>query len=267
MYRIEFIGVPGSGKTTISKKLIARLKKVDKKQFLSVEEAFLEVSRKKIEKVYRVILNILPRRLALNISNKLLNRNLLQFDTQNKFLAEWGKSFEVFLKSSAFDKMPINDREIVISSFMEIGSLYECISNGCLPGETVVFLEEGFIQKSFMFISPLNNEEAEKTSLFRYLNNIPLPDLILYVNSNLTSCYKRMLARPTGFTNRLRKLEKNEIMDFLKVSDNHFQYVVRCLKKNRAINVFEINNDQELYSVICDLEQRIKSLFDIDITL
>jgi len=262
LYRVEFIGVPGSGKTTIRKKLIERLKQVEEERFLSVEEAVLEISREEIDKVYRIILNILPQSLALKFCNILLNRNLLQYHAQSRFLAEWGKSFESYLKSSAFDNMAINDRMIVISGLMEIGSLYECIKNGCLPGETVVFFEEGLIQKSFMFISPLTNEEAEKTSLYSYLNNIPLPDLIIYVKADLESCHERMIHRPDGLPKRLKGIDKATIFDFLTISDTHLQNVVYWLRVNKNIGLLEINNNQKLDKVMYDLERRIEAVFE-----
>lgn len=260
MQRIEFIGIPGSGKTTIRKNIVKRIKNIGETKFLSIEEAILEVARKKIDKVYRVILKTLPKSLALIVSNKLLNRNLLQYNAQNTFFAKWGKSFEVFLKSSAFAKMPVIDREIVISGFIEIGSLYECI-NGYFSDETVVLFEEGFIQKSFMFISPFDNEFKDKTEVFNYLESIPHPDLVIYVNIDFASCYERMLVRPTGLTKRLKKQKQNDIMRFLENSDNHLQNIVWWLKRHQSIKVLEVNSDQILENTICVLEQNIKALF------
>lgn len=261
MYRVEFIGVPGSGKSTVRKKLIERFKSIDKKQYLSIEEAFLEVSKEQLETVYRVILNILPKKIALNVSNKLLNRNLMQFDAQNRFLAKWGKSFEAFLASVEFGKMVTNERKLVISAFIEVGSLFECI-NGKLSEESIVFFEEGFVQKSFMFISPSNNEHTDKSNLYKYLDNIPLPDLVVYINTDLESCYARMLARPEGLTRRLNKVEKSGILNFLKMCDSHLQIITNWLNKNKNINLIEINNNQDLKSVTYDLEKRIKALFE-----
>jgi thymidylate kinase len=261
LYRVEFIGVPGSGKSTVRKKLIERFKSIDKNQYLSIEEAFLEVSKVQVEKVYRVMLNILPKKIALNISNKLLNRNLMQFDAQNRFLAKWGKSFEAFLASVEFDKMLTNERQLVISAYIEIGSLFECI-NGKLPEKAIVFFEEGFVQKSFMFISPLDSKYTDNSNLYTFLDNIPLPDLIVYINADPESCYARMLARPEGLTRRLNKVDKNSVLNFLKICDSHLQTITNWLNKNKNINLIEINNNQDLDSVTYDLEKKIKVLFE-----
>jgi len=262
LYRVEFIGVPGSGKTTIRRKLIEGLKKVDKEKYLSVEEVILDISRNEIDKVYRIILNLLPRSLALRFSNTLLNRTLFQYNAQNRFLAEWGKLLESFLGSSALDNMPLNDREIVISSLMEVGSLYECINHGCLSDETVVFFEEGFIQKSLMFVSASANRESEKISLSTYLDNTPLPDLVIYVSADLASCYERMLSRPGGLTKRLQRVDKDGILNFLESCDSHLRRIVCWLRKNRQIGLLEINNDQKMDTVLYDLQHRVEAMLE-----
>lgn len=264
MYRIEFIGIPGSGKTTIRKKLLERFKHLKGNNFLSVEEAILDVSREKIDKVYRIILNILPKGFALIISDKLLNRNRLQHIAQNRFLAQWGKSFEIYLGSAAYDNTSIDDRKLLIDSYLHTGSMYECI-NGDLSDKTVVFFEEGLVQRSFMFISPSINEEADESSLYAYLDSIPLPDLVVYVNADLSVCYERMIQRTDGLTDRLGKTDKNGILNFLETSQSHLQNVVSRLQKNKDINIIEINNEQKIDNVVSDLEKRVKDIVEKDI--
>ncbi len=265
MFLVEFIGPPGAGKSTIHKKLVQRLQVADKNRYLTLEEALMHVSKSNMDRIYRYIIKSLPYNFAVKFSNKLANRSCMQFEAQNRFLAKWGKSLEPFLTSSAFDRMPINEKEIVISSFMTIGSLYECI-NGQLPEKTVVFFEEGFLQKSFMFISPLDNEytNTDKSNLFNYLDNIPLPDITISVNTDFATCYERMVARPEGLTKRLTKIEKKGIQKFLELSDFHIQNIECWLKKNKNKNVslLKVNNDQRLDSVIFHLTQEIKTLLE-----
>ena len=81
----------------------------------------------------------------------------MQFQSQNRFLAKNGKSFESFLSSIEYDKLSVDDRETVISGYMQAGSVYECITNGCFSENTVVFFDEGFVQKSLMFNSCIND--------------------------------------------------------------------------------------------------------------
>ena len=97
MFRVEFIGLPGSGKSYLRKMLVRRLQLVDNKKYVTSEEAFFEVSRRKMDKVYRHAINILPVYFAMKLIHKLINRSLMQFDAQNSFLAKWGMVLEIFL--------------------------------------------------------------------------------------------------------------------------------------------------------------------------
>ena len=88
---------------------------------------------------------------------------LIQFDTL----------FQFFVVLTA-----VGSIQFVIGSFLEIGSSWECI-NGRLSDKTVVLFDEGFVQKSFMFVDQSNDSRIETNHLHSYLVNIPLPDLIV----------------------------------------------------------------------------------------
>ncbi len=261
MFRVEFIGLPGAGKTTIQKKLVQHLQLVDKDKYLGIEDAFILVSKVNIDKFYRLILKSLPDVIALKLSIRLINRSLMQFEAQSRFLAKWGKSFETFLSSKEYSSLSIDERKIVISGFFQTGALFECI-NGQLPEKTVVFFEEGFLQKSFMFISRQTNKYADKAKLYIYLDHIPLPDLIIYLKSDLETCFERMVARPQGVTDRLQSADKNVILNFLEISHAHLENVASWIQKNKNIVIFEINNDQKLENVIGSLENRVRAFFE-----
>ena len=118
MFRVEFIGIPGVGKSTIARKLVHSLKSADEDRYLTLEQAFLYVCKAKVDKPYRIILKGIPDIIAIRLSNKLINRSLMQFDAQNRFLAKSGKSFDAFLSSMEFDNLSIDDRQNVISAFI-----------------------------------------------------------------------------------------------------------------------------------------------------
>lgn len=263
MFRIEFLGLPGVGKTTVRRKLVHRLQCTDKQRYLTIEEAVLFVSKLRIDNLYRLILKGLPHSIALKFFHKLINRSLMQFDAQNRFLAEWGKSFQTFLSSIEFSNLSIEDRRIVISGFLQNGALFECI-NGELPEGTVVFFEEGFVQKSFMFITWLTKQGIDRSNLFIYLDHIPLPDLVIYIKSDLHTCYERMISRPQGLTGRLMSAKKGDILNFLEISNDHLKNVVCWLQKNKNVNFLEINNNQKIEDIIVILEKRIRRLFESD---
>jgi deoxyadenosine/deoxycytidine kinase len=244
-------------------KLVRRLKNHDDR-YMTSEEAFLYVSKRKMDIVYRILLNILPHSIGLKLLNKLMGRSLMQFQSQSRFLARHAKSIESFISSAEFDDLSIEDRAIVIGGFIMAGSTYECMANGNIPDNSVVFFDEGFLQKSLMFTSQITNKSADRCELHSYLDSIPLPDLIVYIKADIATCYERMVARPKGLTGRLESSDKHSIMKFLNTIDDHLQNVIIWLQKNKNVDLIEIENDRLLESVMSNLEQRIRARFEAD---
>ena len=48
---VEFIGLPGSGKTTMRSRLMSSFVNVEESRYLSVERAYLEVAKDKIDPI------------------------------------------------------------------------------------------------------------------------------------------------------------------------------------------------------------------------
>ena len=257
--RVEFIGLPGVGKSTLRRDLLNHLHRVDKKRYLSTEEAFLQASRLHIDNIYRRPLNYLPHYIALRASNKLMNRSLMQFEAQNRFLAENGKALEAFFASNVYCNMPLKDRRLVIGSFLEMGSLWQCIK-GSLIDEVVVFFEEGFVQKSFLFVDQSNGSSIEKDKLCGYLENIPLPDIVIYITADIETCQRRMMGRPGGLTERLKSADKNEITNFLSAAQNHLKFVAEWLSDNCGEIIIEVNSEKELGEVSPMIINKIQRL-------
>ena len=259
MLSIEFIGIPGAGKSHIKENFIDLLKNVDREKYITAEEAFLQVSKIKMDKIYRFILKSLPHEIALKFSDKLINRSYMQYDAQNRFLSKWGKSLEVFLSSPEYEEMAIDDREIRISVFLNTGAMYECI-NCSIHESKVVFFDELFVQKSFIFVSHLIDQSVKGSGLSSYLDHIPLSNVIVYVKADINLCYERMLSRERGVIRILKGAGKEDILKFLKVADEHMASVVNWLKKRKDVVLFEIENENDLDRVIKDLENKILTI-------
>lgn len=258
--RIELIGLPGAGKSHIQKYLVKALKLSDKKRFMSPDEAFLQISKNKIDRVYRFILNCLPHSMGLIFSQKLINRSYMQYEAQNRFLAKWGKAFETYLSSPVFDQMTVEDREIRISVFLNTGAIYECI-NSTIPEDKIVLFDELFVQKSFIFVSHLIDCNIDESGLYRYLENIPLSDIVIHVKADINTCYDRMLSRERGVIQILKGSGQEDIMKFFKTAEVYINTIVNWLSNRKNIILLEIDND-EVDEAIKKLEIQIRAITD-----
>lgn len=260
MLRVEFIGLPGVGKTTIRKELLKNLQRVDSDKYLTMEEAFFHVSRSEIDKFYRLILKGLPAFFAKKISLKMMNRSLMQYQAQNEFLAKWGRAFDIFLRSREFYFMAPSDREILISGFLQTGSCFTCINRNLFE-KKVIFFEEGFVQKSFMFVPHGPGYDQGTSPLNGYLSNIPLPHMIIFIKADMNVCLDRMINRRKGLTSRLKNAKKSEIINFLSSSHKHLQEVVLWLQENSDTPVFEVSNNGAFEKVVSGLEKNMIDFF------
>jgi len=252
LFKVEFLGLPGVGKTTIRKSLVRHLQAIDKKKYLSIEEAFIQISKSKIDKIYRVLLNSVPASIAIILYEKLMNRSIMQFDAQNAFLAKHGKALASYFASDEFNSMSIIDKTTVISAFMQAGALNEII-NWSIDSESIIFFEEGLIQKSFMFVSKESDASKDSTKLQVYLENIPFPDILVYLKADPDICRERMLTRPAGVTDRLKKSDNEEIKIFLKNTEIHIDNVLNWLRSNHMIQLIEVSNNKDIDTLVREL--------------
>ncbi len=261
--RIECVGVPGAGKSTIRDTLVRKLKKGARKKFLTIEEAFLEVTKEKQGKIYHLFLNFVPDSIARKIINRVSDPYCQLFASQNKFLAQYGRSINAFLTSSIYKQLDVDDRANVISSFLYTGSICQCVEEHIAPGAVVLF-DEGLVQKSFMFVSHLsqnNQADNDRTKLYDYLGNVPLPDYLIYIKADLDICYSRMMNRPKGLTARLKHVDKDEIKKFLKNADKHLEEVFDWIKDNSNIELVKVDNVDEVSRVVSKLEDELRMTF------
>ena len=244
---IEFLGLPGSGKSTIKKVLLQKLRTDGNGCHLSADEAFYHSSLSSIDNIFRLPLSLLPASIGKQLALKLINRSYMQHDAQNRFLAQHGRALSAFIDSDIYQKMQIKDRSLVIASFLEVGSLRECIT--AVAEENTVFFEEGLLQKSLMFVDHHNTSSADNTNVQSYLQSIPKPDLSIFITVDINDCHQRMLSREDGLTNRLKGADEKTILSFLERIDQHLHKVSQWLPENHHPVLYVDNNSDPLKAV------------------
>ncbi len=259
---VEFIGIPGVGKSTIREKLVQQLKTIKPHSFLKSEEAFLAVSRRHTDLMYRTVLKPLPDVIALRIAKKISSRTLFQFEAQNNFLAKYGQAFKAYLLSDKFQNTHVSEKSGLIAAFLQVGSLLELISTNFVR-ESFVFFEEGLVQKSFMFLSPQScRQDVDEKQLTSYLEHIPLPDIIIYAKADINTCFARMQSRPGGLTTRLKNADSETILKFLQTTSNHLNNVTAKLSSNSKVIIIEANNDDSMGKILITLKNAIVNLWE-----
>ena len=256
---IEFIGLPGAGKTTLREKILSSLQQDGEVRCISSEEAFLEVSKNNIDRIFRYPLKYMPHFAALKLTKKLDGRSVMQREAQNQFIANHGAALGAFLNSEACLYMSNLDKQRVIGSFLSMGALWKC-TNITAMKEKVIIFEEGLVQKSFMFVDHSRNNTNDKDKIVEYLQNIPQAELVIYVSASTQTALSRMHARPNGLTDRLKHADEETIDYFLKASQAHLDIVIEWLAENRKGRIVTLNSEDDIRSEVGAIKDKIKNL-------
>lgn len=244
MFYIEFIGIPGVGKSTMMDTFLKEARKQKEHEYLGTEEAFHKAGVGRLNKIYRLLSVILPRSIEVKITREVINMSLIQFDAQNEFLARHGKALKAFLDSSEFSGLSYEDRKIVIGGYLSTASTYQMILDEAEDGVTV-FFDEGMVQKSMMFVSHQEALPLESEHLLEYLRHTPLPDLTIYLKADLENSRSRMMTRSKGLTKRLKKIDNDYVLKFLANAHNHMERVASFLK-TEGKTVVEVDNNNSV---------------------
>lgn len=241
---IEFVGLPGSGKSTLKKILLSDTLTFDHR-YLSTEEAYYDTVRQCGDKLTRLCLKSLPRKQGIRLAQFWMGRSLFQTHCTNEFLARHGRSLEAFLASSLYEKMSVTDRQRVVGNLLDTGSLWSMLQHRHLQDGVRFVFEEGFIQKSLMFVDVKHGLLDDEKSLARYFESIPKPESIIYLRTPVELSYSRMCARPDGLTNRLQHASQDEIFKFLEFTRTHLDNSIRRMQQY-GCRVIDIDNQGSL---------------------
>jgi len=256
---IEFIGLPGAGKTTLREKLLASLQEDGEVRCISSEEALLEVSKDNIDRILRYPLRYLPHSAALNFAKTLVDRSRMQFEAQNQFMASHGTALGSFLNSHTYRHMSNVDKQRVIGSFLSTGALWQCTNTRSMRNKTI-FFEEGLVQKSFMFIDHSRRDANDKDKICCYLENIPHAKLVVYVFAAMQTSWDRMCSRPAGLTERLKHADDETIDNFLKAAQAHLEILAEWLTENRRDKLIIFNSEKNLASEFDAIKDKVRQL-------
>lgn len=258
--RIEFLGLPGSGKTTIRNSLLSHLKKIDSEKFQTTEEAYYQRMKVDGDKVYRYLLSLMPATLGQRFCEWIPGRSLFQLEAQNEFLAKYGGALSAFIESPVFEQMSLEDKKNVMGNFLSMGSVWQLLD---IPAyvKPLIFLEEGFIQKSFMFVDHNYSFGLIENNLRTYLNNIPLPDVVVHVKANVSLSHERMVGRKEGVTTRLKGVSEGVIDTFLHNADEHIQNVRNELSGHKVCQFIDVVNEGPLDEVVSSTIKQLECYY------
>lgn len=241
MRSIEFIGLPGVGKTTLSNAAAASLQRRLPVTVLTQDKATFLAAKDGCEKSLRTVLHLLPEALGIRLFKALGGRTYWQQELVLDFILGNYDFLRSVIEAPAFKKHSLPERKVVFSSLLASAGMLKYLQQS--PKEGWVLFDEGILQKSMMFVS--SDGTAAKDVVEQYLSRIMLPDVVVNLHTDPKVCLERMLGRSKGLTSRLRIQTAEQVDAFLGHSLEHWEFVASWLAGNTTIPVLHIGTDRD----------------------
>jgi len=257
MRSIEFIGLPGVGKTTLSKGVVKFLQRKLPVTVLTPEKASFYVAKDHCEMSLRKILLCLPETLGQRLFNLLGGRTFWQQEFIIAYILENHKLLQTILDAPRLNKPSDHEFKVVFNGLLQSGGLFTCLKQNSKNDWWILF-DEGMIQKSMMFVSSHGTVTQEVVEQF--LSQLILPDVIVNLHIDKNTCIERMVGRSKGVTSRLRTHSREQIEAFLDHSIEHWEVVTSWLKENTNIPILNIRTEQNQQELISYLGMELEKI-------
>jgi len=232
---VEFIGTPGSGKTT--------LMPVVKEHFNGQHFQAYSV----LEAARPFAGRTLPGKMVSWLTPGKIQRFLLwqlfyaySYSYQPRFSKQHKKLMDSVLEFQKLRPISKSDRTHVLHWFIHLTGVYEFLRSQALAGDLLI-IDEGFLHRVVQLFAS-EKEIPDLTSVAKYLDLIPRPDLIIYPKASSAVCIRRVFER--GVWERFRTKGREDTSRFIRNAHLIVDFTVKFIKEE-GWTVVEVDNDKE----------------------
>lgn len=253
MKHLEFIGLPGSGKTTLHTLLCNRLE-VLLPGCLRAESALSKYMRPHLQWHMRWLSQLLPGSKA----EPVFRRSELPKRYLKNFLTAHGMTLEMIEDSPVFKRMTETQQTDGKDRFLEMAAVYQCIAE-TVPEGITIFFDESLAQRTLpLFLCP-DQEQDRLGSVFlhQYMARAPRPAALIYAQAGPEVCLQRMRERERGLPPQLADMTDAAILNYLRLAREHFDQVATWYKRNTRCRVILLPTSGETEAVVNRLQKSL----------
>jgi thymidylate kinase len=249
MMIVELIGAPGAGKTTLLPVVLGFFQAHDCRAY-TVVEAARPFARRTVWG--KIVLGLAP----LAWQRPLLWRVFYYLSVvyRLKFVVWHWQLIQLVL--AAQSRRPaaadVRQRQVLPWFFRQAG-YYEVVQSLIQPDDVLVF-DEGFIHRVVqLFTSSVENPGEEQIAA--YVNLLPQPDLVVFIQASPDVCEKRIYAR--GLWQRAQHKDAAEIAQFVVHAHQAVDLAVAQARRRGWLVVEVDNSGNDLTAVKADLRRQL----------
>lgn len=207
MRHIEFLGPPGSGKSTLVREVVRSLDGVvglEEAVHAAIKEHGTDGASRRVARVSGSTSRMWKAAYA---------RSTDRFDALSRFMSAHPRVMEVVLASQRERRDRDRGQDLVLGWVLNLMARYQLADEAGAFGSLVS--DEGFSQRGVALFG-YGFGPTDQARLNDYLDSIPLPDVVIMVDTPLEICATRLDAR--GWSERVVGLAKEERLRFLESS-------------------------------------------------
>jgi thymidylate kinase len=232
--RIEFMGLPGAGKSTLYKIFLDELHSTIPNVFAKDDAVQLGIKTRD-DGLIRNLAKKFPAQLWEPLCGM---RNALP--ELHLFSSDHPELLELIFSVLAREKMSPAARQCIVYTFFQLFAEHQLISR-TFSDEAFVAAEEGFVQSGSMLLGYLPSEKIPIEDIMKFVQLMPSLHALVWVDTHPVYCLSRLKRRPE-LPIVLQKKDDQEVMRFMTQARSCFDFLFRGLE-TRGISVYRVGND------------------------
>jgi hypothetical protein len=257
-FRIEFMGLPSAGKTSLCRG-VARLFKGNNFVFTTDQALNLSIKRRNSGRL-KNLFKRLPEPLREPIIGTTMA--LPEFHIfMSEHIGLWHQVLEVLEREDC----SIEKCRLITYSFLQQGVQYQLLKQYMHQSEYVL-IEEGFGQRGFTLFSYLSKKDQMTADEERYVANIPLPDMLIWIMIDADNAVYRISKRaepPVLLKGMTDDVMNSQLSWGGKVLEKIADFIER-----RGVRTLRVsNNDGEYDNAFAFIAKEVKSVISHNIEL
>ncbi len=244
---VEFVGAPGTGKTTLASAAIQFLREQGSR-VLAVEDLVSVCAAR--TQWGRIMTAVVPHPWQGSVLWRVYSWTRVYYRTQFAFknYAFWQYIADLHRNRSIHEQ----DRRRIRRYLDGMMSLYQFYKVHMQPDEILIF-DEGFAHRVTHFVSDV--EEPNPSVVMRYVELMPPSDLVILVRAPVETCVDRVWSR--GLRGRLRDKSKREVNLFIANSAQAVDIAAHYIE-HMGRNVLQVENNGSLDTCVASLTDQLE---------
>jgi energy-coupling factor transporter ATP-binding protein EcfA2 len=244
----EFLGVPGSGKSTLTRTLAGT------PSVHSLEEAVRHATARTSQSRLMRCLARSVRSADSRLWKAAYARSPERIEAMIGFITKWPEYVEVVLQALRERAERDATRDVVLGWILNLGARFHIAQ--AMPNNGMLLIDEGFAQRCVaLFAYGWATDDLPRVRT--YVASMPQPEIVFLVDTPLELCRQRL--DTTGWPGRIAHKGEQERADYLQAADQVVRASAEALDRS-GVSVEVVDGSASVDSLRIDISRALSSM-------